>query len=391
MMNYRNNRKSLKRINLLLFPVFILSMISCNVGHNPDLKINSDSWGEADGKEVKLFTLTNNNGMVIKLTNYGAILTSVVVPDRDGHFDDVVLGFDNLEQYKGNDPCFGATIGRFANRIRNARFSIGDSTYVLSANDKSHCIHGGPNGFHTRVWDGEVIKNDTVVGIKFHYFSKDGEEGFPGNLNAYVTYTLNDLNEIAIHFQGETDQPTHVNFTHHSYFNLTGMKDKIIDHQVRIDADQSLAIDEDIVPTGDLLPVYNTIRDLNKFTRIGEHIYKMNHNGYHYCYVFNKETGTGDWVIEVREPYSGRELDVYTTQPGVQFYTGNSIGDNFTGKYGKKYGNYDGICLETQHFPDSPNHEHFPSTLLLPGDKYDETVIYKFSVYQPEPHEVIAF
>ena len=371
----------MKRIYLFLFAVFILNLISCNIDPKVDLKVNSDTWGESEGTEVKLFTLTNSNGMVIKLTNYGAILTSVFVPDREGNFDDVVLGFDNLDQYVGEDPCFGATIGRFANRIRNARFSIGDSTYVLSANDKGHCIHGGLNGFHTKVWDNKIIKNDSTVGVQFHYLSKDGEEGFPGNLHAFVTYTLNDRNEIAIHFKAETDQPTHVNFTHHSYFNLTGLEDKIFNHQVKIDADQTLEIDEDIVPTGNLLPVKNTIRDLNELTRIGENIYKMDHKGYHFCYVFNKEADSGDWVIEVREPVSGRKLEVYTTQPGVQFYTGNSIGDRFTGKYGIHYGDYDAFCLETQHFPDSPNHENFPTTLLLPGDLYNETVIYKFSVF----------
>jgi aldose 1-epimerase len=368
------------RINFILIAVFILNLNSCNTDPKADIEVYAETWGEVDGQEVKLYTLTNSNGMVIKLTNYGAILTSVVVPDREGNFEDVVLGFDNLEQYLGDDPCFGATIGRFVNRIRNARFTIGDSTYILSANDKGHCIHGGINGFHTKVWDNEVIQNDSSVGVQFHYFSKDNEEGFPGNLHAFVTYTLNDSNEIAIHFKAETDQPTHVNFTHHSYFNLTGLKDKIFDHLVKIDADQTLEIDEDIVPTGNLLPVKTTIRDLNKLTRIGENIFKMDHKGYHFCYVFKKATDSGDWVIEVREPVSGRKLEVYTTQPGVQFYTGNSIGDRFTGKYGIQYGDHDAFCLETQHFPDTPNHENFPSTLLLPGDLYNETVIYKFSV-----------
>ncbi|MFC2081073.1 aldose epimerase family protein [Bacteroidota bacterium] len=261
------------------------------------------------------------------------------------------------------------------------RFAIGDSTYVLSANDNAHCIHGGSKGFHTKVWDYEIIQNDTSASVKFHYLSKDGEEGFPGNLNAYVTYSLNDHNEISIDFQAETDKPTHVNFTHHSYFNLTGLKDKIFDHQVKIDADHYLEIDQDIVPTGNVLPVKNKTMDLSQLTRIGENIYKMDHKGYHFCYVFNKEIDIGDWVIEVREPVSGRKLDVYTTQPAVQFYSGNSIGDQFTGKYGIQYGDHDAFCLETQHFPDSPNHENFPSTLLLPGELYKETVIYKFGVF----------
>jgi len=371
----------MKRIYFFLFTFFILNLISCNIDPTVDLRVYSDNWGEADGQEVKLFTLINSNGLVIKLTNYGAILTSVMVPDREGNFDDVVLGFDKLDQYLGNDPCFGATIGRFANRIRNARFSIGDSIYVLTANDNRHCIHGGFNGFHTKVWDYEVIQSDTSAGVKFHYLSIDGEEGFPGNLNSYVTYSLNDNNEIAINFRAETDKPTHVSFTHHSYFNLTGLKDQIFDHQVKIDADHYLGIDEDIVPTGEILPVKNTTRDMRQLTRIGENIYKMAHKGYHFCYVFNKETDAGEWVIEVREPVSGRKLEVYTTQPGVQFYTGNSIGDRFTGKYGIHYGDHDALCLETQHFPDSPNHENFPTTLLLPGDLYNETVIYKFSVF----------
>ena len=348
---------------------------------NKEIKVSEESWGNVDQQEVKLFILRNDNGMEVKLTNYGAIVTSIIVPDNKGNFDDIVLGFDNLDQYIAINPYFGATVGRYANRIKNAQFQIADSTYFLPVNDKEHSIHGGLKGFNKQVWDAEPFQKKDEAGIKMHYLSVDGEEGFPGNLDVTVTYTLNQENELAIHFEAVTDKSTHINLCNHSYFNLTGLKENILNHKIKIEAENYLEIDEDIIPTGQISPVTGTYWDLTKMTEIGENIQKLDHDGYHYCYVFDKPSNYGDWVIEVLEPKSGRKMEVFTTQPGVQFYTGQSIGEKYVGKYKLKYSNYDGFCLETQHFPDSPNHKNFPSTLLLPGEKYDHKVIYKFSTY----------
>ena len=370
------------RNSVLIFSVYLLAsfmlLSACKNTKDDAFTVKSESWGLIDNKEVELFTLENGNGMIVKITNYGGILTSIIVPDKEGNFDDVVLGFDNPDQYVADNPCFGATIGRFANRIRKGQFRLGDSLYTLSPNDGEHTIHGGIKSFDKQVWDAEAFESENEAGIKLQYLSPDGEEGFPGNLEVFVTYTLNLENEIGIHFEASTDRATHVNLTHHSYFNLRGVKEKIFDHQIRINASKYLAIDQDIIPTGEITSVVGELWDLRQMTRMGENIHKLDHNGYHFCYVFDKDRDKGDWVIEVREPSSGRKMEVYTTQPGVQFYSGGSIGDAFTGKYGIQYGNFNAFCLETQHFPDTPNHDNFPSTLLLPGEKYDETVIYKF-------------
>jgi aldose 1-epimerase len=366
---------------IVYFLSLILLLPACNNEQHPGISVKSESWGYSGDREIKLFTLKNSNGMVVKITNYGGIVTSVIVPDKDGNFDDVVLGFDNVDQYIADNPCFGATIGRFANRIGKARFQIGDSLYELVPNNGIHTIHGGVMGFDKQVWEAELFESETEAGIKLHYLSVDGEEGFPGNLDVLVTYTLNLENELGIHFEAETDKPTHANLTHHGYFNLSGVKEKIFNHHIRINASKYLEIDEDIVPTGDLGSVKGELWDLTEMTRMGENINQLDHNGYHYCYVFDKAENSGDWVIEVLESASGRKMEVYTTQPGVQFYSGGNIGDTYKGKYGITYSDFDAFCLETQHFPDTPNHENFPSTLLLPGEKYDETVIYKFSTY----------
>jgi aldose 1-epimerase len=342
--------------------------------------IQQENWGSIDGKPVTLFTMTNANGMIVKLTNFGGIITSVMVPDKDGNFEDVVLGFDNLQQYIDGHPNFGATIGRFTNRIRNAKFTIDGKTYHLSPNLDPHNLHGGENGFAKQLWNASAFKNRKEVGVKLTYFSADGEEGFPGNLNATVTYTLTEDNAIVIHFEAETDKPTHVNLSQHSYFNLNACKDKIYDHTIWIDADNYTEIDDDVIPTGKISTVKGTDWDLTVPTRMGDNIFKLDKNGYHYNYIFNKPANRLKKVIEVRDPLSSRTMEVYTTQPAVQFYSGNNIGDTYTGKYGVKYSDHIAFCLETQHYPDTPNHSNFPTTLLLPNQKYDHTVIYKFSV-----------
>ncbi|GAA4237452.1 galactose mutarotase [Postechiella marina] len=338
----------------------------------------AEKWGHINGKQIYLYTLTNANGMVLKMTNYGGIITSLLVPDQFGKVEDVVLGFDNLKQYLEPNPCFGATIGRVANRIRNSQFKIDSIVYNLESNSK-HCSHGN-NEFDRAVWHSEKIENEEGEGIKFHYLSKDGTYGFPGNLDVYVTYTLTKNNAVHVIFEATTDKNTHVNLTQHSYFNLAGTQAKIYDHLIKIDADNYTEIDEDIVPTGIIASVNGHDWDLTKSTRIGKNIKKLNNGGYHYNYVFNNYDTKLKKLIEVIEPKSGRTMDVYTTQPGVQFYSGNAIDSMLVGKYGVKYGPHSGFCLETQHFPNSPNHSNFPSTLLKPGEKYKEEVIYDFGL-----------
>lgn len=364
-------------MNPRLFPLIFLSIFYTSCVPS-GIETRMESYGEIKGEEVYLYTLSNENKMEVKVCNYGAIITSVLVPDRKGKLEDVVLGFDKLERYLEPNPCFGAAIGRFANRIRDGRFSIGDSVYQLVRNDNGHCIHGG-NEFDRLVWESEVIENEKGNAIRLHHLSEDGSNGFPGNLDVYITYTLTSDNSIHVLFEATTDKNTHVNLTQHSYFNLAGTDEKIFDHLIYIDADHYTEIDEDVVPTGGIATVIGKDWDLTELTRIGDNIHKLDKGGYHYCYVFNKEVNELKKVIEVLEPNSGRTLEVSTTQPSVQFYTGNGLGA-FTGKSEIEYGAHSAFCLETQHFPDSPNHHNFPSTLLNPGEKYEETVVYHFGI-----------
>ena len=335
-------------------------------------------WGTVDGQKIYLFTLTNSNGMRVKISNFGGIITSIVVPDVNNNFSDVVLGFDNLQQYIDGHPCFGATIGRYANRIANASFRIDGREYDLTANSGRHCIHGGAEGFDKKVWQAEAFFSENGLAVRLHYLSPDGEEGFPGNLDTTVNYTLTENNAVNCRFQATTDKPTHVSLTQHSYFNLNGCKTTIDDHLIRIKANTYTEIDGDIVPTGKISTVKGKEWDLTTLTRMGDHFDKLNYNGYHFNYIFDKPLGQLEQVIDVIDPLSGRMLEVSSTQPGVQFYSGNSIDDKYIGKNDIRYGPHMGFCLETQHFPDSPNHPNFPSTLLRPSQRYDHTVIYKF-------------
>jgi len=374
---YKSKKSYLKQslISLIFIAAILVVTQSCQSPQG----ISKELWGEVDGKQVWLYTITNNSGASIQLTNYGGIITSIKVPDRDGKLDDVVLGFDNLQQYLDPNPCFGATIGRFANRIKNAEFTIDSIRYELEKNNGNNCSHGA-NEFDRTTWDSEIVHEEKGEGVRFHYLSPDGSHGFPGNLDVYATYLFNDQNEVYIRFEAETDKATHVNLTQHSYFNLNGVKAPIYEHLIKIDADNYTAIDEEIVPTGEISTVKNTDWDLTSLTRMGDNIHKLDFNGYHYCYVFNKEVGEMKKVIEVVEPVTGRTMEVITTQPGVQFYSGNSISDQLVGKYGIKYGNHMAFCLETEHLPNTPNLENFPSTLIRPGQKYQEEVVYKFGV-----------
>lgn len=368
--------KSTITLQPIYFLFLLLFMFNCS--SKPEA-INTKNWGEVENKPVYLYTLTNKNGMQAKLTNYGAILTSLLTPDKNDNLTDVVLGFDNLDQYISDNPCFGATIGRFANRIRNAQFIIDSTVYHVEKNDSNHHIHGAQE-FNKVVWHSTTFSNNQGNGVVFKYHSQDGSMGFPGNLDVIVTYTLTDSNDLKIDFEATTDKTTHVNLTHHSYFNLAGTDQLIYNHKIKIDANTITTIDEDIVPTGEFTSVVNTDMDLNELTKIGDNIGKFKKNGYHFCYVFNKDLEASKKVIEVEEPSSGRTMTVTTTQPSVQFYSGNAINNTIIGKYGVNYKPHSAFCLETQHLPNTPNLSNFPSTLLTPEDTYKEHVIYSFGV-----------
>ncbi|WP_161496073.1 aldose epimerase family protein [Zobellia sp. OII3] len=340
--------------------------------------IQKEQWGTVKGKEVSLYTVTNKNGMKMQIMNLGCIITSLFVPDKNGKLDDVVLGFDNLEDYVKGHPSFGTTVGRYANRIKDAQFVMNDSVYKLTANEEGTAIHGG-NEFRDAVWDAEIVSNENGEGLRFHYLSPDGSFGFPGKLDVYATYLLNDDNAIYVTFEAETDKDTHVSMTNHSYFNLNGAKELIYDHRVLVDADTYTEFDEDITPTGKLPRLKETAWDLSSMTRLGDKIHDIPLNGYHHCYVLNKEDGEMKKAAEVIEPNSGRKLEVFTTQPGITVYASNGL-DNITGKYGTDYIPHMALCLETQDLPDAVNHPNFPSTLLKPGETYSETVVYDFGI-----------
>jgi len=334
-----------------------------------------------DGKEVILYDLTNANGLRARVIDYGAILVSLEVPDRDGKLADIALGFDDLDSYVKRNPLFGATVGRYANRIANASFTLDGVEHKLTANAGKNHIHGGGNKrFDKVVWKGHPSQNDEGVCVKFTHLSKDGEEGFPGNLDCIVTYTLTNKNELEISYKATTDKPTIINLTNHSYFNLAGAGNgDVRDHEIMINADLYTPAGEGLIPTGEIHSVKNTPLDFTESKTIGLRIDQLKETrGYDHNYVLNKAKGPLDLASRVYEPASGRVMEVYTTEPGMQFYTANGM-RGIRGKDGKVYKRHYGFCLETQHFPDSPNKPHFPSTVLRPGREYNTVTIFKFS------------
>jgi aldose 1-epimerase len=337
----------------------------------------------SDGTPVEIFTLTNGNGVQIRAMTYGAIITSIRVPDRNGAFADIVLGFDSLQQYLPRHPYFGAVVGRYGNRIGNARFTLDGRTYELAANNGPNHLHGGVRGFDRYVWDAAVLPNG--VGVAFSRTSPDGEEGYPGTLKVRVTYTLTDANELAIDWEATSDKATPVNLTQHSYFNLSGHDSgDILGHLVTINADRFTPVDATLIPTGELAPVQGTPFDFRKPTAVGARIddvhpqIKMG-GGYDHNFVLNRGDGLGP-AASVVDPKSGRTLQVATTEPGVQFYTGNFLDGSLEGKGGAVYHRRNGLCLETQHYPDSPNKPAFPSTILRPGTTYRSNTVFAFGV-----------
>ena len=351
-----------------------------------ELKIEKAPFGEVEGQPVDLYTLTNANGLVMTVTNYGGIVVSLTVPDKAGNLGDIVLGFSAVADYVKNSPYYGCIVGRYGNRIGKAKFSLDGQEYALAANNGENSLHGGVKGFDKVIWAAKEVKTDNAVGVELKYLSKDMEEGFPGNLDATVTYWLTNDNEFKIEYAATTDKPTVVNLTHHSYFNLAGEgSGDILGHELTINADTYTPVDQGLIPTGKLEPVEGTPMDFRTATAVGARIdadfeqLKFG-KGYDHNWVLNrKSAGDMELAATVFEPKSGRVMEVLTTEPGLQFYAGNFLDDSRTGKSGKVNGFRTGLCLETQHYPDSPNKPDFPTVVLKPGETYKTSTIYKFS------------
>lgn len=335
-----------------------------------------------DGKLVERFTLVNPKGMKVRLITFGATLQSLEVPDKAGKLADVIVGFDSLDGFLGDHPFFGGTIGRVCNRIGNAKFSLDGKEYSLAANNGAHSLHGGKKGFDKYIWAAESIVGPNSRGVRFTRTSPDGEENYPGNLRVTVTYTLDNDNALRIDYSATTDKSTPINLTNHAYFNLAGAgKGSILDHHLKINAKEYTAGDATLIPTGKLAPVAGTPLDFTSMKKIGERIAQIDAKpvGYDHNYVLEDSCKDLKGVAAtLKEPTSGRVMDVYTTEPGLQFYSGNFLDGSLKGKGGSVYNQYYGLCLETQHFPDAINKPSFPSTVLKPGDTFKSSTIYKF-------------
>lgn len=340
-----------------------------------------DFVSEVEGKPTALYVLKNKNGAEACVTNYGGRLVSLMVPDKAGKMTDVVLGYDNIGQYVQTDGNYGALIGRYGNRIANGKFSLDGVEYTLPQNNNGHCLHGGPQGYHTRVWDAKQL-NDQA--LELTYLSPDGEAGFPGNVSIKVVYTLTDENAIDIAYEATTDKKTVINLTNHCYFNLSGVPSSIVDHAILINADTYTPVDSLLIPTGEIPSVEGTPMDLRELTVIGNHIdddfdQLIKGKGYDHNWVLNTNGDLQVLAAKVVCPTSGIVLEVYTNEPGIQFYSGNFMTEDH-GKLGAIYNHRGALCLETQHYPDSPNHPDFPTTTVNPGEKYQSRCIYKLSV-----------
>ncbi len=352
------------------------------------LSLSKKPFGKtSDGISVEEYTLQNGN-MEVRIITYGGVITSVRVPDRKGETANVVLGFETLKDYETKSLYFGCITGRYANRIANAKFTLNGTEYKLSANDGTGLLHGGFKGFDKKVWKAKEIRTDKEVGIELSYLSPDGEEGFPGNLDTTVTYTLNANNELSINYNATTNKPTVLTLTNHSYFNLAGEgSGTIFDHELMLNADHYTPVNSVAIPTGELANIEGTPFDFRKLQRIGNRV-RSGHEqmvygrGYDHNWVLNRANPKdGEMMLAARllEPTSGRILEVLTTEPGIQFYSGNFLPGNLVGPSGNTYRQGDGLCLETQHYPDSPNQPTFPSTVLNPGETYDTTTVFRFS------------
>jgi len=344
------------------------------------MSIKKEAFGKtADGKNVDLYTLTNANGLKAEIMTYGSIVTSLQVPDRDSNLADIVLGYDTLDEYIKASPYFGAIVGRYGNRIAKGKFTLNGVEYSLATNDGENHLHGGIKGFDKVVWNAETIETDAGPALKLTYLSKDGEEGYPGNLNCTVIYTLTNDDEFKISYEAETDKPTVLNLTHHGYFNLAGHNSgDILGHELMLNADHFTPVDEGLIPTSEIKSVKGTPMNFTKPMPIGSRIAEVK-GGYDHNYVLNKPDDSLTLAASVYEPKTGRVMEIFTTEPGIQFYSGNFLDGSNKGK-GAVYNKHNGFCLETQHFPDSPNKPNFPSVVLKPGEKYTHLTVHKFSV-----------
>ena len=370
---------NLRRISLLLILLLATAVAV-------DAQVTKQPFGKTpDGQQIDLYTLRNAHGVEAKIMNYGAIVTSLKVPDRNGKFDDVVLGFSDFDSYLKNDPYFGAIVGRYGNRIAKGRFTLNGVEYKLATNNGENHLHGGIKGFDKVVWTAHQLTTKAGPAVALTYLSKDGEEGYPGNLTANVVYTLTNNDELKIDYTVTTDKDTVHNLTHHSYFNLAGEGNgDILNHVVTINANRFVPTDAGSIPTGELKSVAGTPFDFLKPMAIGARINQDDEqlkfgNGYDHTWVINGRPGVMRFAATAYDATSGRVMQVWTTEPGVQFYTGNFLDGTKTGKSGKAYERRNGFCFETQHYPDSPNHPSFPTTTLKKGQTYKSTTIYRFS------------
>ncbi len=338
-------------------------------------------------RDVHVYTLENAHGMQARVTNYGAIVLSLLVPDRHGRREDVILGYDDVAEYIRTGTVHGATIGRYANRIGGASFDLDGKRVELSANDHGNHLHGGLMGFHRRLWTSEVLSDAEGEHLELTYLSRDGEEGYPGNLKVRVRYTLREDNALQMDYEAETDKDTIVNLTNHAFFNLSAMrKENILDHELRIDADAITAVDRELISTGELLPVEKTPFDFRRAKKVGQDILSdceqmEGLGGYDHNFVLNHRDGAGAEVIELSDSFSGRRMSISTTKPGVQLYTGNGSDGTEVGKKGCRYQRWAGLCLETQFFPDSVHHPGFPSPVLRKGEIYRHRTVWRFSTF----------
>jgi aldose 1-epimerase len=347
-----------------------------------EMNVKVEPFGKtADGQDVKIVTLTNGK-ITARITNYGGTIVSFDAPDRTGKEADIVLGFDDVQDYgKPSNPFFGAIIGRYGNRIGGGKFTLDGKEYKLGVNDGKNTLHGGVVGFHKKVWniDSAEVKGNKAE-LKLSYLSKDGEEGFPGNLKCMVTYAITADNKLEMKYEATTDKPTVVNMTNHAYWNLAGQgSGDVLGQEVMINADKITAVGEGLIPTGELTDVNGTPFDFTKMATIGSRIKQIDIGGYDHNFVLNGKSGEMKLAAEVYDPASGRFMKIETTEPGIQFYSGNFLDGTLKGKEGKVYNKHGAFCLETQHYPDSPNHPNFPSTVLRPGEKYETVTIHTFS------------
>jgi aldose 1-epimerase len=378
-------------MNRTILPVLLILAVSCQPKSKtveyPGMVKQENFQSTYKDLKTDLYTIKNDNGVVMQVTNYGAKIVTLFVPDKEGNFKDIVFGYENIQAYLGGDKYFGAIVGRYANRIAGGKFILDGTEYQIPTNDGGkNALHGGDSGFDNAVWTGEITENPDGEAVKLTLYSPDRDQGFPGNLKVEVLYTLTDKNELIVDYSAVTDKPTVVNLSQHSYFNLNGQDSgPILDHELVINADNFTPVDQALIPTGEIRPVEGSAFDFRTPHLIGERIASTAEQivlggGYDHNFILNKETaGELTFAASAYDKLSGRFLEVFTTQPAIQFYTGNFLNGSQTGKGGTVYNYRSGFCLETQHYPDSPNHPDFPSTVLRPGEVYKQQTVFRFS------------